>query len=75
MAKIKFKKDTVLSYDGFNTRTYKAGEVYEANHAHEARMFDAFVRKGEATEADKPEVTVEKSPKTTRKVRKPRATK
>lgn len=43
-----FKNDMELCYDGVNPRKYEAGKVYEASHAHEKKMFQAFLADGRA---------------------------
>lgn len=70
---IVFEQDMELCYDGVNTKHYKKGEVYKATHAHEKRMFDAFLIDGRAKHpVKKAEVKAEK-PK--EKVVKPKQTK
>lgn len=46
--KIQFTADTVLSYDGLNTRTYLKGQVYEPYHAQEKRVFERALKDGSA---------------------------
>lgn len=46
--KIQFNKTTTLSYDGVNTRTYLQGQVYQASHAQERRVFEGALSKGDA---------------------------
>lgn len=47
--KIVFDNDFQLCYDGLNTKEYKAGQVYSPTHAHEAKMFEAFLADGRAS--------------------------
>lgn len=44
-----FQNDMELCYDGVNPRKYEAGKVYEASHAHEKKMFQAFLTDGRAS--------------------------
>lgn len=44
-----FQNDMELCYDGVNPRKYEAGKVYEASHAHEKKMFQAFLADGRAS--------------------------
>lgn len=46
--KVTFKTDMELCFDGVNPKTYKAGKVYSPTHAHEAKMFEAFLADGRA---------------------------
>lgn len=46
--RVQFTKTTTLSYDGINTKTYLQGQVYEANHAQERRVFEGALTKGDA---------------------------
>lgn len=50
-----FANDMELCYDGVNVKKYNKGEVYEATHAHEKRMFHAFLDDGRATVPTKKE--------------------
>ena len=58
--KVTFKEDQKLSYDGLNVKEYKKGETYEAQHPHEARVFESLVGSGVA-EAPKDPESVSKS--------------
>lgn len=46
--KVVFQNDFELCYDGVNVRKYTAGKPYSATHAHESKMFDAFLADGRA---------------------------
>lgn len=73
---IVFSQDMELCYDGVNPRQYKKGKSYSPTHAHEKRMFEAFLADGRASlagkaqsKADQPEPEKEKvvTPKQTKK--------
>lgn len=68
--KVTFKKDVELSYDGVNSKVYKKGEEYEANHAHEKRVFESMIS---ANIAEHTPVVADKEVKT--KVTKPKSRK
>lgn len=57
--KIKFLKNTTLSYDGINSRMYSAGQVYEPYHAQEKRVFEMALKNGDAIPLDVAEQPVE----------------
>jgi hypothetical protein len=57
--KIKFLKNTTLSYDGINSRMYSAGQVYEPYHAQEKRVFEMALKNGDAIPLDAVEQPVE----------------
>jgi hypothetical protein len=67
---VKFVKDEVLSYDGINTKEYKAGEVYEATHAQERIVFEKAIYMGKAVT-----FASEAEPQVETKVAKPKARK
>ena len=71
--KIVFKQDMELCYDGVNPRQYEKGKAYSPTHAHEKRMFEAFLADGRAELPGK-EVKVEK-PVEKEKVTTPKETK
>ena len=43
-----FENDFELMFDGINVRKYTAGKAYSATHAHEKKMFEAFLADGRA---------------------------
>lgn len=47
--KVVFSSDMELCYDGINVKKYSAGEVYKPSHAHEKKMFEAFLADGRAS--------------------------
>jgi hypothetical protein len=47
--KVTFKKDIELSYDGVNSKVYKAGVEYEASHAQEKKVFEHHLSTGTAS--------------------------
>jgi hypothetical protein len=57
--KIKFLKNTTLSYDGLNVRNYSVGQVYEPYHAQEKRVFEMAIKNGDAIPLDAAERPVE----------------
>jgi len=67
--KVTFKEDQKLSYDGRNVKEYKKGQTYEAQHPHEARVFESMVGTGVA-EAPAPAETVEDAEKPAPKTKK-----
>jgi hypothetical protein len=44
-----FSSDMELCFDGVNVKKYKAGEAYSPTHAHEKKMFEAFLADGRAS--------------------------
>lgn len=73
---IVFNNDMELCYDGVTPRQYKAGKTYSPTHAHERKMFEAFLADGRASlpgekKADE-KVETEKvvTPKATKKSKK-----
>lgn len=70
--KIKFLKNTTLSYDGINTRVYREGQTYETNHAQEKRVFEMALKSGDAVPLDAIEqpVEIKVAPPTQRKTTK-----
>lgn len=72
---IVFKSDMELCYDGIHVKKYEAGKVYSPTHAHEKRMFEAFLADGRASypsEVKKEEPKEEKivNPKRTKRSKK-----
>lgn len=58
-----FQNDMELCYDGVNPRKYEAGKVYEASHAHEKKMFQAFLADGRASLPSEKKVVVKEAEK------------
>jgi hypothetical protein len=75
--KIKFLKNTVLSGDGVNERTYLEGQVYEPHHAQERRVFEQALSSGSAVPfgMDNSPVEIKVAPPVETKVAQPRTTK
>lgn len=70
---IVFNHDMELCYDGVNPRKYEKGKVYSPTHAHEKKMFEAFLADGRASIAGKvkaPEAEKVVQPKQTKKRKK-----
>jgi hypothetical protein len=75
--KIQFLKNTVLSGDGVNTRTYLEGQVYEPHHAQERRVFEQALKDGSAVPfgVDAKPVETKVAPPVETKVAQPKTTK
>jgi hypothetical protein len=68
-----FEQEMELCFDGINLKKYKKGETYSPTHAHEKKMFEAFLEDGRATKPSR-EVKV-KEAKPSEKIVKPKSAK